>query len=65
MLLELGVGGGILLGVFFLIISIITSPAKPILLPYTYGLQIAAATISQDVSRLFISFPFGSGYARL
>ncbi len=62
MLLELGVGGGILLGVFFLIISIITSPAKPILLPYTYGLQIAAATISQDVSRLFISFPFGSGY---
>lgn len=62
MILEFGIGGAIVLGVFFLVISIITSPAKPILLPYTYGLQIAAATISQDVSRLFISFPLGSGY---
>ncbi len=62
MLAEIGIAAGIVLGVFFLVLSIITSPTKPILLPYTYGLQIAAATISQDVSRLFISFPFGSGF---
>ncbi|MGE5042141.1 MAG: tetratricopeptide repeat protein [Candidatus Levyibacteriota bacterium] len=61
-LIEAGLGGALLIGVIFITLSIITSPTKPIILPYTYGLQIAAATISQDISRLFISFPFGSGF---
>ncbi len=42
-------------------IQIFTAPQKQLLLPYSYGFQIATATISQDTSR-FLSLPFGSGF---
>ena len=39
-----------------------TSPNKPVILPYIYGFQTAFATISQDAQRFIFSLLFGSGY---
>lgn len=55
-------GAVLLLGVGIILYQIITAPTKPVLLPYTYGFQIATASISQDSSRFLLALPFGSGY---
>lgn len=67
-------GAGILLlaSAVLIIYQVISVPQKPVLLPYTYGFQIATAAISQDggtqnifglpVLRMLISLPLGSGY---
>lgn len=68
-----GSAGIVLLASAALVIyQIISVTQKPVLLPYTYGFQIATAAISQDggtqnifglpVLRMLISLPLGSGY---
>lgn len=54
--------GVLLISSLLLIVQIVTAPQKPLLLPYTYGFQIATAAISQDTTRFLISLPFGSGF---
>ncbi len=49
-------------GLAFIIGQIIFLPNKPIILPYVYGFQTAAAAITQDAQRFFLSLLFGSGY---
>ena len=51
-----------LTGIGFVVVQIISSPQKPILLPFNHGFQIAFASISQDTSRLLQSLLVGSGY---
>ncbi len=50
------------IGAGFLIYQIFSAPAKPLILPFAYGVQIALNSISQDVKNFFVSFLFGSGY---
>jgi len=52
----------ILAGIAVVVYQIIALPNKPILLPYIYGFQTAAATITQDAQRFILSLLFGSGY---
>ena len=52
----------ILAGIVLIAYQIIVLPNKPILLPYVYGFQTAAATITQDTQRFIFSLLFGSGY---
>jgi tetratricopeptide (TPR) repeat protein len=49
-------------GIAVIAFQIIASPNKPILLPYIYGFQTAAATITQDAQRFILSLLLGSGY---
>lgn len=51
---------GIALGL--VVFQVISSPQKPILLPFNHGFQIAFAAISQDSQRLAQSLLVGSGY---
>lgn len=67
-----GAGIVLLASAALIVFQIISVSQKPVLLPYTYGFQIATAAVSQDggsqlilgvpVLRLLISLPFGSGY---
>lgn len=52
----------LLLGTGLILFQIFSIPTRPVLLPYTYGFQIATAAISQDASRFLVALPFGSGY---
>lgn len=62
----------LLVGTGLILYQIMSVAQKPVLLPYTYGFQIATAAVTQDygaqkimgidVPRLLISLPFGSGY---
>ncbi len=52
----------IISGLLVILYQIIALPNKPILLPYIYGFQTAAATITQDAQRFILSLLFGSGY---
>src|SRR3990167_7030189 len=52
----------ILAGIAVVVYQIIALPNKPILLPYIYGFQTAAATITQDAQMFILSLLFGSGY---
>lgn len=52
----------ILLGIVLIAYQIVASPNKPVLLPYIYGFQTAAATITQDAQRFILSLLVGSGY---
>lgn len=49
------------IGVFFYGLFSSSLP-KPIFLPFTYGVQIAFASISQDTKRFLLSLLFGSGF---
>ncbi|MGE5042140.1 MAG: tetratricopeptide repeat protein [Candidatus Levyibacteriota bacterium] len=57
-----GLTGTLLISAVLLIVQVVTAPQKPLLLPYTFGFQIATAAISQDTTRFLISLPFGSGF---
>lgn len=50
------------LGLGIVIFQIVSSPQKPILLPFNHGFQVAFAAISQDAQRLAQSLLVGSGY---
>ena len=52
----------ILAGIVLIAYQIIVLPNKPVLLPYIYGFQTAAATITQDAQRFILSLLAGSGY---
>jgi len=52
----------IILGIALTIYKVAVLPQKPIVLPFTYGYQIALASIAQDTGRMLLSFLFGSGY---
>lgn len=51
-----------LIALFFALHQIIFFPQKPIVLPFIYGLQTAAAAVTQDTQRFLLSLLFGSGY---
>lgn len=51
---------GVALGL--VVFQVISSPQKPILLPFNHGFQVAFAAISQDSQRLAQSLLVGSGY---
>ncbi|KKR91793.1 MAG: Radical SAM domain protein [Candidatus Woesebacteria bacterium GW2011_GWA1_41_13b] len=55
-------GVTILAGLILIAYQIIALPNKPIVLPYIYGFQTAAAAISQEAQRFIVSLLFGSGY---
>jgi tetratricopeptide (TPR) repeat protein len=52
----------VILGIALTIYKVAALPQKPIVLPFTYGFQIALASIAQDTGRMLLSFLFGSGY---
>lgn len=52
----------ILLGIALTIYKVAVLPQKPIVLPPSYGFQIALASIAQDTGRMLLSFLLGSGY---
>lgn len=52
----------IILGIALTIYKVAVLPQKPIVLPFSYGLQVALSSISQDAGRMLLSFLFGSGY---
>lgn len=49
-------------GIALIVVQILTSPQKPILLPFNHGFQVAFAAISQDTQRILQSLLVGSGY---
>ncbi len=59
---QLIAGVAVLAGVILIAYQIIFLPNKPVVLPYIYGFQTAAAAISQESQRFIASLIFGSGY---
>lgn len=61
-ILQLVAGVLFVVGFVIVIYQVVSSPQKPILLPFNHGFQIAFASISQDSQRLAQSLLVGSGY---